>query len=151
MVRVHQGPPKFSIRLRVKRRGALRRFVPLIQTLLLCSGASFAQTSQAANIQQQVRKIGLQGNITVYMPDGQEYYGSIGRIGTDDFAVNEVDLHREVTLRYIEVKKVRSGYGTTGRTITGKRVHPRTRFWVTLAVVGGLLTLVFVAVASDKS
>ena len=129
----------------------MRRFVSWIQIALLCSGASFAQSSQAANIERQVRKIGLGRNITVYMPDGHEYYGSIGRIGTDDFAVNEVDLRREVTLRYIEVKKVRSGYGTIGRTINGKRVHPRKRLWVTLAVVGGLLTLVFVAVASDKS
>ena len=129
----------------------MRRLVSLVQILLLFGSVSFAQTSQAANIQQQVRKIGLQGNITVYMPDGQEYYGSIGRIGADEFAVNEVDLHREVTLRYVEVKKVRSGYGTIGRTINGKRVHPRTRLWVMLAVVGGLLALVFVAVASDKS
>ncbi len=129
----------------------MRRSISLIQILLLSSGASFAQASQAAKIQQQIRKIGLQGNITVYMPDGQEYYGSIGRIGTDDFAVHEVDLKREVTLRYVEVKKVRSGYGTFGRTLNGKRVHPRTRLWVMLSVVGGLVTLVFVAVASDKS
>jgi len=87
----------------------------------------------------------------VYMPNGQGYYGSIGRIGTDDFEIHEVDLKRGVTLRYIEVKKVRSGYGTIGRTINGKRVHPRKKLWVTLAVVGGLLTMVFVAVASDKS
>jgi hypothetical protein len=135
----------------MNRTPALRKLVSSIQILLLGSAASFAQTSQAAKIQQQVRKIGLQGNTTVYMPDGHEYYGSIGRIGRDDFAVNDVDLRREVTLRYVEVKKVRSGYGTIGRTITGKRVHPRKRLWVTLAVVGGLLTLVFVAVASDKS
>jgi len=129
----------------------LRRLVALIQTLLFCSGASFAQTSRAANIQRRIREIGLQRNITAYMPNGQEYYGSIGRIGTDDFEIHEVDLKRGVTLRYIEVKKVRSGYGTIGRTINGKRVHPRKKLWVTLAVVGGLLTMVFVAVASDKS
>ena len=53
-------------------------------------------------------------------------------------------------LRYKEVKKVRSGYGN-GRAINGKRIHPRKRLWVMAAVVGGLLTLVFVEVASDKS
>ena len=129
----------------------MRRFISWIQILLLSCSATFAQTSPAAKIQQQVQKIGLQGNITVYMPDGHEYYGSVGRIGADDFAVNEVDLKREVTVRYSEVKKVRSGYGGPGRTINGKRVHPRTKLWVTLGVVGGLLTLVFVAVANDKS
>jgi hypothetical protein len=55
-----------------------------------------------------------------------------------------------VTLRYGDVKKVRSGYGT-GRAINGKRIHPRKRLIVMLAVAGGLLTLVFVAVAADKS
>jgi hypothetical protein len=62
----------------------------------------------------------------------------------------EVDQRREVMLRYYDVKKVRSGYGT-GRAINGKRIHPTKRLWVMVAVVGGLITLVFVAVASDKS
>jgi hypothetical protein len=128
----------------------LRRFVSLVQVLVLGSGALVAQTSQAADIRQQVDKIGLQGNITVYMPNGQEYYGSVSRIGAEDFSVDEVDQRREVPLRYSEVKKVRSGYGT-GRAINGKRIHPRKRLWIMVAVVGGLLTLVFVAVATDKS
>jgi hypothetical protein len=84
------------------------------------------------------------------MPSGQEYYGSVSRIGADDFSVDEVDQGREVTLRYGDVKKVRSGYGT-GRAINGKRIHPRKRLWVMVAVAGGLPTLAAVAVATDKS
>ena len=128
----------------------LRRFISLIQALLLGCGGLLGQTSPEAKARKDVGKIGLQGNITVYMPNGQEYYGSVSRIGADDFSVDEVDQHREIALRYGEVKKVRSGYGT-GRAINGKRIHPRKRLWVMVAVVGGLLTLVFVAVASDKS
>jgi hypothetical protein len=116
-----------------------RRLVAIVNVLLLiCCGGLQAQTSQGAKIRQDVGKIGLLGNITVYLPAGQEYYGSVARIGTDDFAVNDVDQRREVVLRYGEVKKVRSGYGT-GRAINGKRIHPRTKLWVSLAVVGGLL------------
>ena len=128
----------------------IRRFVSLIQALLLACGGLLARTSPEAKVRNDIDKIGLQGNITVYMPTGQEYYGSVSRIGASDFSVDEVDQRREVTLRYGEVKNVRSGYGN-GRAINGKRIHPRKRLWVMVAVVGGLLTVVFVAVASDKS
>jgi len=49
----------------------------------------FAQPAQTDKVRQQISKIGLQGNITVYMPDGQEFYGSVSRIGADDFSVDE--------------------------------------------------------------
>ena len=68
----------------------------------------------------------------------------------DKIRRNEIDQRREIAIRYVEVKNVRDGYGTT-RNIRGQRIHPRTKLIVTLAVVGGLLTLVFIAVASDKS
>ncbi len=128
----------------------MRRFISLVQVLLLCGGGLAAQTPAAGKIRQGVGKIGLQGNVTVYMPDRQEYYGSVARIGADEFSLDEVDQRREITLRYSDVKKVRGGYGTS-RAINGKRIHPRTRLWVMVVVVGGLLTLTFVAVASDKS
>jgi len=128
----------------------LRKFISLILALLLGCGGMLGQTSPEAKVRRDVGKIGLQGNITVYLRNGQEYYGSISRIGPDDFLVDEVDQRRQVTVRYSEVKYVRSGYGN-GRAINGKRIHPTKRLWVMVAVVGGLLTLVFVAVLSDKS
>ena len=127
-----------------------RRFISLVHALLLGCAGLLGQNSPEAKARRDVGKIGLRGDITVYLPNGQEYYGSVSRIGADDFSVDEVDLRREVTLRYSEVKYVRSGYGNL-RAINGKRIHPRKRLWVMVAVVGGLLTLVFVAVASDKS
>src|SRR5690348_13831867 len=62
-----------------------RRAIALLQAILLLCGGLAAQTSPADKIRQTVRKIGLQGNVTVYMPDGHEYYGSISQIGADDF------------------------------------------------------------------
>jgi hypothetical protein len=128
----------------------MRRFLALILVLLSAWSTVAAQNSPAEKARREVGRIGLQGNITVYMPNGQEYYGSVSRIGADDFSVDEVDQRREVSLRYDAVKKIRRGYGT-GRAINGKRIHPRKRLLVMLAVVGGLLTLVFVAVAADMS
>jgi hypothetical protein len=128
----------------------IHRFLCWFFALLLYAGGAMGQTAQADKIREQVGKIGVLGNITVNLRSGPEYYGSVSRIDTDDFSINEVDQRREITLRFSEVKRVRAGYGST-RNIRGARIHPRTRWIVMLAVVGGLLTLVFVAVASDKS
>ncbi|HEY1241236.1 MAG TPA: hypothetical protein VGF16_11810 [Bryobacteraceae bacterium] len=121
-----------------------------IQIGLLLTTSLGAQTPHANQIRQQVAKIGVLGNLTVSTPGGMEYYGNLRSIGSDDFTINEVDLGHPVTLRYEEVSKVRSGYGTS-RNIYGKRIHPHTKLIVGLLVVGGLLALVFVAVASDRS
>ena len=128
----------------------LRRFLSFFLAVVLVTGTASGQTPRADKIRQQVGKIGVLGNITVSVIGGGDFYGSVSRIGSDDFAINEVDQRREVTLRYSEVKKVRADYGTT-RNIRGQRIHPHTKLIVTLAVVGGLLALVFIAVASDKS
>ena len=130
--------------------GMCRRFLSWFLALLLLAGAAGGQTPQADKVRQQVGKIGVLGNVTVSLAGGPEYHGSISRIGAGDFSINEVDQRREIAVRYAEVKKVREGYGTT-RNIRGQRIHPRTKLIVTLAVVGGLLALVFIAVASDKS
>ena len=85
------------------------------------------------------------------MRDGHEYYGSVGRIDAADFTVNEVDQAARTDAPLSGyVSKVRSGYGNT-RNVYGQRIHPRTKLIVTLAVVGGLLALVLIAVASDHS
>ncbi len=127
-----------------------RRFLCGFLTMMLFAGAAVGQGAQAAKIRQQVGKIGVLGNVTVSIVNGPEYHGSISRIGADDFSINEVDQRREIVVRYSEVRRVREGYGTT-RNIRGQRIPPRTKLIVTLAVVGGLLALVFIAVASDKS
>ena len=127
----------------------LRRFLCWSLALTLSSAAT-GQTPRADKIREQVRKIGVLGNITVTVTGGPDYYGTVSQIGADDFTINEVDQRRQITLRYSEVRKVRAGYGST-RNIRGQRIHPHARLIVTLAVVGGLLALVFVAVASDKS
>jgi hypothetical protein len=98
----------------------------------------------------QVQGMPVGGAITVNLLDGHEYYGRIKSIESDSFSVHEVDLKQDLTFPYETVKKVRKGYGGKN-SITGKRIPPRRRLITTLIVVGALLTLVFVAAASDKS
>jgi hypothetical protein len=121
-----------------------------ILSCVLFASAAAGQSPQADKIRERVGKIGVLGNATISLGGGTEYYGSISRIGADDFSLNEVDQKREIALRYADVKRVREGYGTT-RNLYGRRIHPRTKWIVALAVIGGLLAFVFIAVASDKS
>jgi len=108
-----------------------------------------AQTQAADVIRNQVRDLPVGGAVTVNMLTGEEYYGRIKSIEPDSFSIHEVDLKRDLTLRYEDVKRVRKDYGR--KAITGKRIHPHRVLITTLIVVGALLTLVIAAVASDKS
>jgi hypothetical protein len=126
----------------------LNRAWSCVLVLLLVDGG-VAQTSQGEKVHAQVGKIGALGNITVYMPSGEQYYGTIRRIEAAAFTIDEVDQRREITLRYDEVKKVRNGYGT-GHAINGKRIHPHTRLIVACAVIGGLLFITMIALVSDR-
>ncbi len=101
-----------------------RRFLCWFLTMMLFAGAAVGQGAQAAKIRQQVGKIGVLGNVTVSIVNGPEYYGSISRIGADDFSINEVDQRREIVVRYSEVRRVREGYGTT-RNIRGQLLRRR--------------------------
>jgi hypothetical protein len=112
-----------------------------LQVLPLCA--------QPAQVKAQVEALPIGGKLTVNMLDGSEYYGNLKSIEADTFTIREVDLKRELTLRYDEVKKVRKDYGRRG--FSGRRVHPRKNLIAGLAVLGALLTLVIVAVALDRS
>ena len=70
--------------------------------------------------------------------------------GSSDVSDSRIPSVVSRVLRYGDVKRVRADYGAS-RNIRGQRIHPHTKLIVMLAVVGGLLTLAFVAVASDKS
>lgn len=121
-----------------------------MEIFLLAAGSLLGQPSQSDKVRAQVQKIGVLSNITVVTRDGRELYGSVRTIDTQEFTLNEVDQNREIAVRYDDVKNVRAGYGTS-RAINGRRIHPHTKLIVSLAVIGGLVALVFIAVASDHS
>jgi len=109
-----------------------------------------AQTAPAAlKVKEDVARIRLDGKMTVRMMDGVEYHGRLDSVGEERFALREVDLRQTLTLKYADVLGVKNNYG--GRGFGGRRVDPVRSAIVGVAIVAGLLTLVFVAVASDKS
>jgi len=60
-----------------------------------------------------------------------------------------VDLKQILTLRDDEVARVTRDYG--GKGFGGGGIRGQHRLLIGILIIGGLLTLVFVAVASDQS
>jgi hypothetical protein len=104
---------------------------------------------QAEEIRKQIEKIGFGNQLTVILPAGQEYYGTITKVDSTEFTIAEVDLKQALTLKYDEVKKVRKGYGRK-HSLTGMRINPRTSLIAGMAVVGCIIGLAFFAASQTK-
>ena len=117
--------------------------------LILIFGLVFPQTSdsQVAKIKRDVAHIGLLQKITVILKDGNENYGTVSRIETDRFAINDVDLQREIEFGYDEVKKVRKNYGRRG--FLGKRPNPLWGWIAGILLIGTLIGLAIAVGGGD--
>ena len=100
-------------------------------------------------IKERVGEIAIGGKLTVRKLDGTEYHGRLQAVDDQQLSVREVDLGQVVTVPFAEIEHVSKDYG--GKGFGGRRVNPHRSRIIGLAVVAGLLTIVFVAVAADKS
>ena len=64
----------------------------------------------AEKIRRNVEKLGVGHKITVVVSDSPEYHGTISKIETESFQIDEVDKKQVVTIRYDETKKVYKDY-----------------------------------------
>jgi hypothetical protein len=108
-----------------------------------------ALNTAAQKVMNQVKKVPVGGKLTVLKMDGTEYHGHLQAVGSQDFTFVEVDLKQTLTFPYSEVEKVSKNYG--GKGISGKRVNPRRSLIVVTVILGGLFTVLIVALAKDKS
>ena len=69
------------------------RILTILLILLLSVHSGFGQTPapQAEKIRQQVRKIGLAGEITIILHTGAKHHGALTAIEADHLEVAEVD------------------------------------------------------------
>lgn len=105
---------------------------------------------RAEKIRRAVQKIGLSQTVTVVIEGGDDLHGSVTYIGEHDFDISEVDQRRLVTVRYRDVKKVRSGYGGIA-PLTGERVsHPRGLKIAAFAGLAALIALPLIILATAK-
>jgi hypothetical protein len=112
---------------------------------------SKSASPQVDKIRRDVQKIGVGGQITVYQIRGNTLHGTVTKINQDEFEIAEVDLGQIITIRYRDVKKVRSGIGRIN-LFTGKRTNP-SRGVKIAAIAAGLfmaLVLPIIIVANAK-
>jgi hypothetical protein len=136
--------------------GISRALIATLLALLLVHPARTQPPGQlpplapaAAEIRAKVQALPIGGKLTVNMSNGTQYCGNLRSIEGETFSVREVDLKTVVTVRYEDVERVRKDYGRPG--FGARRVHPRTNRIAMIAILGGLLALVFAVVVSDKS
>ena len=130
-------------------RAFLAVVLAVLQATLAAQQSPVPLTSAAGRVRSQVENLPVGGRLTVNMTDGSQYCGNLHSIEAQSFSIREVDLKQVLTLRYEDVQRVRKDYGRKG--FGGRRVHPRTNRIAALAVLGGLLVLVFALLATDKS
>ena len=108
---------------------------------------------RAEKVRRSVEKIGLSQTVTVIMPKEDDLHGTIIKIGEESFDLAEVDLRQTITVRYRDVKKVRSGYRPIPDLFTGQRNSPPKGVKIA-ALAGGifvavLLPVILVAASKD--
>jgi sRNA-binding regulator protein Hfq len=105
---------------------------------------------QVEKVKRTVSKVGVAQKITIFLKNGDTLHGTVAQIGEDSFQISEVDMRQTLAVQYVEVKKVRSGYGGIN-LFTGKRASPprgtRIALFSALAVV---LALPIIVLATSK-
>lgn len=90
--------------------------------------------SQSEKIKKNIEKIGQGNDITVFLIDGKEFYGSVKSIEADLVLIYEVDAKKLFEIKYAEIKKVSKGYAEIGKNGTRRKQSKRSRFFAYAAV-----------------
>lgn len=111
-----------------------------------------AQTSSSASvkIKQRVQAMGIGENVTVRLQSGRRYYGTITDVADDVFSIAEVDLKQTMSIHYSDVRNVDKGYGRKS-VFTGKRGVNPNNHWVKVVIIGALVAVPLIIVASVKN
>jgi hypothetical protein len=106
---------------------------------------------KAQKIKRTVEKIGVAGRLTLYLKNGEEFYGSIVRYDEESLQIAEIDLKQVVTVQYRNVKKVREDYGKRD-PFTGRRSNPSKgiKIGVTVGLLFVALALPLILIAASK-
>jgi hypothetical protein len=105
--------------------------------------------SDAEKIKQKAEALGVASRVTVVLRNGNEYYGGISQIGDDSFELSEIDLKKEITIAYTDVKKIRSGFGNPNK-FNGKRWHPGWHIAAAAAAAGSFVVLLILGATASR-
>jgi len=105
---------------------------------------------QVEKVKRTVSKVGVAQKITIFLKNGDSLHGTVAQIGEDSFQVSEVDFRQTLTVRYDDVKKVRSGYGGIN-LLTGRRTSPPRGLRIALfSALAATLVIPIIMVAVSK-
>lgn len=102
-----------------------------------------------AKVKKDLNDIGVGKTITVSRLDNRDLFGRVQSIGPDHFEIVETDSKQVQMFRYVEIKNVRSGDGST-RYADGQRRNPRSGKYIALGIIGGIVLIGVIAAKSLK-
>ena len=128
-----------------------------VATLALCAFIPLATAGQqpsqsnprAAIVAAKVATLRAGSRISILPLHKPERYGIFESSRPENFTFHDVDQKVDVTLTYAEVKKVKDGYG--GYNSVSQKHTDRTRAYIAIGIVAGLIVGVIVAVAAAKN
>ena len=103
-------------------------------------GLSQQPTAARDKIARDVRRIGLNGRVTVTLASNAKVYGEIKNIENGSFYVSEVERINLAVINYDDAKKVHKGY-CEPQPFIGSRSCPskRSSLIAGAAVIGGII------------
>jgi hypothetical protein len=117
-------------------------------TVTACAQQPPNLSKKAEAIKHKVDGLAPHSPITVILVQGGEDFGEFLSNDQDGFTLHDIDRNSDVTLRYAEVRKVKSGYGHA--SASGRRSHRRGDIIVIALVLGALGGLIAAAATASN-
>jgi hypothetical protein len=117
----------------------------------LASAKADSTEQRAAKVKAAISKLGAgrAARVEVDLRDSSKIVGYVSQVGEDQFVVVDANTNASVAIPYPNVKKLQIQNSAFGKTVAlGLAGHLRAR---ALIILGVLLVVVVVLVASDKS
>jgi hypothetical protein len=134
-------------------KGLLLRILALVLMLVLpwttCAQQGGINPKQAAKVKRKVETLAPNAPISVIPERSREEYGRFLSSDADSFTFYDIDLKSEVTLKYVDVRKVKNGYG--GYNSIQNRHTDRTKAVIVVIALVGALGGLIAAAASAKN
>lgn len=103
---------------------------------------------RAAAVREKAKSLSPHAAISVVPEQGEEEFGNFVSSGPQSFTFYDIDRKTEVTFDYVNVRKIKDGYG--GYNSVRRRHTDRTKaLIIRFAVLGGLAALIVAAAAAQ--
>jgi len=132
--------------------GSLSKILASLLVLTMACTTSAQQASplspRAAAVKQKADTLAPDAKISVITLHGEEEFGTFVSNNQEGLTFYDVDNKTVVTLKYIEVKKLKDGYG--GYNSIRQRHTDRTKGRIVAVALAGVLAALIIAVATAK-